>query len=35
MASLLANPVFLKGRHAVVIASGGNVDINIFLQAIG
>ena len=35
MASLLANPAFLKGRHAVVIASGGNVDINIFLQAIG
>jgi ABC-type polar amino acid transport system ATPase subunit/threonine dehydratase len=34
VAALLANPSLLRGRRAIVIASGGNVDHQIFLQAI-
>ncbi|WP_158938363.1 threonine/serine dehydratase [Burkholderia sp. S171] len=34
VASLLANPSLLRGRHAVVIASGGNVDPQMFARAI-
>lgn len=34
IASLLANPSMLRGRQAVVIASGGNVDPELFTRAI-
>lgn len=34
VASLLANPSLLRGRQAVVIASGGNVDPKMFARAI-
>ncbi|MFM0737271.1 threonine/serine dehydratase [Paraburkholderia xenovorans] len=34
IASLLANPSLLRGRQAVVIASGGNVDPELFIRAI-
>jgi threonine dehydratase len=34
VAALLANPSLLRGRSAIVLASGGNVDHQLFLQAI-
>jgi threonine dehydratase len=34
VAALLANPSLLRGRRALVLASGGNVDQHLFLQAI-
>jgi len=34
VAALLANPSLLRGRRTIVIASGGNVDQQLFLQAI-
>lgn len=34
IASLLANPSLLRGRQAIVIASGGNVDPKLFISAI-
>lgn len=34
VAALLANPTLLHGRKAIVIASGGNVDHQLFLEAI-
>lgn len=34
LASPLTNPEMLRGRNAVVIASGGNVDPQLFLRAL-
>jgi threonine dehydratase len=34
LAALLANPEALRGRRAVVIASGGNVDVAVFMRAL-
>jgi threonine dehydratase len=34
LAALLADPQALRGRTAVVIASGGNVDAGVFVQAL-
>lgn len=34
LAALLANPGVLRGRSAVIIASGGNVDAAVFAQAL-
>jgi threonine dehydratase len=34
IASLLANPSMLRGRQALVIASGGNVDPQLFIESI-
>ena len=33
LAALLANPEALRGRTAVVVASGGNVDTGLFMRA--
>lgn len=35
LAALLADPDLLRGRTAVVILSGGNVDAALFIQALG
>ena len=34
LAALLANPEALRGRTAVVVASGGNVDTGLFMRAL-
>ncbi|MBR1267760.1 threonine/serine dehydratase [Bradyrhizobium sp. AUGA SZCCT0222] len=34
LAALLANPEALRGRSAVVVASGGNVDTGLFMRAL-
>ena len=34
LAALLADPEALRGRAAVVVASGGNVDTGLFMRAL-